>query len=67
MKHQPMQLLVEEPIPGSFVWSLMETDDAGKPVKVVRRAGDAADSYESALAAGTHALDAQLHMAAQQA
>lgn len=59
--HQPLQLVVEEPEPGTFVWTLMETDAGGQPVKVVRRAEEPAGTYEAALAAGTRALDAQLH------
>jgi len=61
MTHQPLQLLVQEPRPGAFLWALMETDAGGKPVKVSRRAEDTFESYEAALAAGTRALDAQLH------
>lgn len=63
MKHQPLQLLVQEPLPGSFVWMLMETDADGRPVRVARRAEDACASYEAALAAGTRVLSAQLHHA----
>ncbi len=59
MTHPTLQLLVEEPVPGSFVWTLAETDTRGKPTRVARRAEDAFDSYEAALAAGTHALNAQ--------
>ena len=32
--HQPLQLVVKEPEPGTFVWTLMETDAGGQPVKV---------------------------------
>lgn len=60
MAHPKLQLLVEEPTPGAFVWTLIETDDRGKRGKVARRAEEAADSYEVALAAGTHALNAQM-------
>lgn len=60
MTHPSLQLLVEEPIPGSFVWTLAETDTHGKPTRVARRAQEPDDSYEAALAAGTHALHAQL-------
>jgi hypothetical protein len=55
-----MQLLVEEPMPGAFVWTLAETDARGRPTKVARRATEPSDSYEAALAAGTHALHRQM-------
>ena len=61
MKHEPLQLQIEEPEPGSFVWMLVQTDGSGAPVKVARRAEAGADSYEAALASGTRALNAQLH------
>ncbi|WP_326536315.1 hypothetical protein [Pseudorhodoferax sp.] len=60
MTHPALQLLVEEPAPGTFVWTLAETDARGKPTKVARRAEEPSDSYEAALAAGTHALNAQM-------
>ena len=65
MKHEPLQLTVQEPQPGAFVWVLMETDAEGRPVRVARRSEDASASYEAALAAGTRALNAQLHRGAQ--
>ncbi|MDA7416979.1 hypothetical protein PGB34_11435 [Xenophilus arseniciresistens] len=52
---------MEEPQPGVFLWVLMQTDARGAPVRVARRAEEGCDSYEAALAAGTRALDAQLH------
>jgi len=39
----------------------METDADGTPTQVARRSEDAFESYEAALAAGTRALNAQLH------
>jgi hypothetical protein len=60
MTHPALQLLVDEPVPGGFVWTLAETDGRGSQTKVVRRAQEPSDSYEAALAAGTHALHAQL-------
>lgn len=60
MKHEPLQLRVEEPSPGAFLWTVIETDSDGKPVKVLRSAEDASESYEAALAAGTRALNARL-------
>ena len=48
-------------MPGSFVWSVVQTDEHGRRVKLLRRAEDAVDSYEAALAAGTRTLNAQLH------
>jgi len=64
MKHEPLQLQVEEPVPGSFVWKLVQTDGSGAPIKVVRQSEDGADTYEAALASGTRALNAQLHSGA---
>lgn len=61
MTHPSLQLLVKEPVPGSFVWALMEIDGHGKAVKTARRSDDRFDSYEAALAVGTRALNAQLH------
>lgn len=60
MAHPTLQLLVEEPTPGSFLWTLVETDARGRRGKLVRSAEEPADSYEVALATGTHALNAQL-------
>ncbi|KQP02921.1 MAG: hypothetical protein DI587_16545 [Variovorax paradoxus] len=60
MTHPSMQLLVEEPMPGAFVWTLAETDARGRPTRVARRALEPSDSYEAALAAGTHALNVQM-------
>lgn len=65
MTHEPLQLSVEEPQPGDFLWVLMQTDADGRPVRVTRRAEEASFSYEAALAAGTRALHAQLHRGAQ--
>jgi hypothetical protein len=59
MKH-PIKLTIDEPAPGSFTWTLLETDDSGKPQKVLKSAEYDSDSYEAALAAGTHAMDAEL-------
>ncbi len=61
MTHPTLKLVIEEPAPGTYVWALMETDARGKTVKVARRADDACDSYETALAVGTRRLNAQLH------
>ena len=61
MKHEPLQLSVEEPQPGDFLWVLMETDARGRPLRITRRAEAACGSYEAALAAGTRALNAQMH------
>lgn len=65
MTHPRLQLQVQEPVPGSFVWALMETDAHGKAVKTARRSEDSFDSYEAALAVGTRALQAQLQAQAQ--
>lgn len=63
MTHEPLQLSVEEPQPGDFLWVLMETDAQGRPVRIARRAEATCASYEAALAAGTRALNAHLHRA----
>jgi len=47
-------------MPGAFVWTLAETDARGRPTRVARRALEPSDSYEAALAAGTHALNVQM-------
>ncbi len=47
-------------MPGAFVWTLAETDARGRPTRVARRALEPSDSYEVALAAGTHALNVQM-------
>lgn len=61
MTHPSMRLQVQEASPGAFLWTLMETDADGTPTQVARRSEDAFESYEAALAAGTRALNAQLH------
>ena len=60
MKHPPIKLTIDEAAPGSFVWTLLQTDDAGAPKKVLKAAEDGYDTYEAALAAGTRAMDAEL-------
>ena len=67
MTHPTLQLLVKELVPGSFVWTLMETDAHGKALKTARRSDDTFESYEAALAVGTRALHAQLHAQEQPA
>jgi hypothetical protein len=57
---QPIELIVEEPMPGSFVWRLLETDDQGEKPRLLRSAFDPADSYEVALAAGEAALNSEI-------
>ena len=57
---QPIELIVEEPLPGSFVWRLLETDTNGANPKVLRMAPDSADTYEGALAAGQAALHSEI-------
>ena len=55
-----IKLTVDEPLPGQFVWTLLETDrDGGHPL-ILRSAGDALDSYEAALASGQRALDSEI-------
>ncbi len=56
----PIELIIEEPVPGSFVWRLLETDANGVNPTVLRSAFDAADSYEAALASGQRALHSEI-------
>ncbi len=56
----PIKLIVEEPAPGSFMWTLFETDAGGAPRKVLKSAEYGADTYEAALASGTRVMDAEL-------
>jgi hypothetical protein len=56
----PIKLTIDEPAPGSFVWTLLETDTEGAPQKVLKSAEYGADTYEAALAAGTRVMDAEL-------
>ncbi len=57
---QPIELLVDEPLPGSFVWRLLQTDAQGDNPKVLRMAPDPSDTYEGALAAGQAALHSEI-------
>jgi hypothetical protein len=52
-----IKLIIDEPTPGSFVWTLLETDDKGANPLTLSSAQDSADSYELALASGQRALD----------
>lgn len=52
----PIELTIQEPLPGAYVWQLLETDDQGTHPLVLGQAFDAADSYELALSAGQRAL-----------
>ncbi|SCK47087.1 hypothetical protein VAR608DRAFT_4639 [Variovorax sp. HW608] len=56
----PIKLVIDEPAPGSFIWTLLETDAGGAPRKVLRAAEFGADTYEAALAAGTRMMDAEI-------
>ena len=56
----PIELIIEEPALGSYVWRLLETDAEGANPKVLRDAFDSADSYEAALAAGQRALQTEI-------
>jgi len=56
----PIELIIEEPALGSYVWRLLETDTDGANPKVLRDAFDAADTYEGALAAGQRALQSEI-------
>jgi hypothetical protein len=64
MKHPPIKLTIDEAAPGSFIWTLLQTDDNGAPQKVLKAAEYEADTYEAALAAGTRAMDAELRKSA---
>jgi len=57
---QPIELLVAEPAPGSYVWRLLLTDDQGGNPRVLRMAPDPSDTYEEALAAGQAALKSEI-------
>ena len=57
---QPIELLVEEPPPGSYVWRLLLTDQQGSNPRVLRMAPEPADTYEGALAAGQAALRSEI-------
>ncbi len=51
------KLIVREPVPGSFFWALMESDERGTVLKRELESADSeSGSYEAALAAGTRAL-----------
>lgn len=56
----PIELIIEEPLPGAFVWQLLETDNQGTHPRVLRKAFDAAESYELALSAGQRALQSEI-------
>jgi|GEM_PF-1768201 len=56
-----LRLIVDEPMPGSFFWALVESDEGATSEKEVQAAEAAADSYEAALAAGTRALQRRVH------
>lgn len=57
---QPIELLVAEPVPGSYVWRLLLTDEQGANPRVLRMAPDPTDTYEAALAAGQAALRSEI-------
>ena len=59
MNH-PIKLTIEERAPGSYVWTLLETDDAGEHPRVLRSADDPVDSYELSLASGKRALESTI-------
>ncbi|MDP9600290.1 UNVERIFIED_ORG: hypothetical protein J2W38_000060 [Variovorax paradoxus] len=61
----PIELTIEEPLPGAFVWQLLETDDQGTHPRVLRKAFEPAESYELALSSGQRALQSEIrHRAA---
>eukprot|EP01036_Dinobryon_divergens_P052190 gene52190-69825_t len=65
MKH-PIELTIQEPLPGAYVWQLLETDEKGESPRLLRRAFDAADNYETALSAGQRALRSEIRQRAGQ-
>jgi len=65
MKHPPLKLTIDEAAPGSFLWTLLQTDNSGAPQKVLKAAEYGSDTYEAALAAGTRAMDAELRKGAE--
>ena len=51
MNHPSNKLTVNEAAPGSFVWTLFQSDDSGAPQKVLKSGEDSADiSIAQALA-----------------
>ncbi|MET3180749.1 hypothetical protein ABL840_14260 [Variovorax sp. NFACC27] len=56
----PIELTIEEPLPGAFVWQLLETDDQGTHPRVLRKAFEPAESYELALSSGQRALQSEI-------
>ena len=56
----PIELTIEEPLPGAFVWQLLETDDQGKRPRVLRKAFEPAESDELALSSGQRALQSEI-------
>lgn len=64
MKH-PIELTIQEPLPGAYVWQLLETDEQGESPRLLRRAFDAADNYETALSAGQRALRSEIRQRAE--
>lgn len=56
----PIELIIDEPAPGSFVWRLLETDTDGAHPTVLRCAFDPVESYELALASGQRALRSEM-------
>ncbi|AVQ79848.1 MULTISPECIES: hypothetical protein [unclassified Variovorax] len=63
MNH-PIELTIVEPLPGAYVWQLLETDDKGESPRLLRRAFDAEDNYETALSAGQRALRSEIRQRA---
>lgn len=60
--NNPIKLAVSEPAPGSYVWTLLETDIEGASPVVLRKAEDAVETYEVALASEQRALAAALRV-----
>lgn len=54
------KLTIEEPLPGAFVWRLLETDAQGASPRILRSAYDASENYETALSAGQRALQSEI-------
>jgi len=55
----PLQLIIDEPAPGQFVWTLLEADpDGGHPL-ILRSAGDPTSTREEALALGEQVMETE--------
>jgi len=56
MKHDTIELIVDEPIDGHFYWMLLEQERAGVTPRTVDSAPGPLPSYSAAMMAGISAL-----------